>query len=76
MEVLLATFTFVVGVPPRLTLAPEAKPVPVIVTEVPPPVGPVLGEIEVTVGAAAPPPPLDRARIVLSSSSEPGEVLR
>ena len=49
--VLLATLTFVAAAPPRLTPAPAKKPVPVIVTEVPPPVVPEFGEMFVTVGA-------------------------
>ena len=51
IEVLLTTVTPVAAVPPRLTVAPARKPVPVIVTEVPPAAGPVLGVIEVIVGA-------------------------
>ena len=51
IDVLLTTVTPVAAVPPRLTVAPVRKPVPVIVTPVPPPAGPVLGVIDVTVGA-------------------------
>lgn len=51
MEVLLTTLTLV-GAPSSVTVAPDWKPVPVIVTGVPPPVDPVLGEMPVTVGAA------------------------
>ena len=40
----------VAGVAPKLTAVAPVKPVPVMVTEVPPAVGPVVGEIEVTVG--------------------------
>ena len=36
MEVLLTTVTPVAGVPPKLTVAPARKPVPVMVTAVPP----------------------------------------
>ena len=43
--------TFVAAVPPKLTVAPVAKPVPVMVTDVPPLAGPEAGEIPVTVGA-------------------------
>ena len=45
--------------------------------EVPPVVGPDVGEMEVTVGAGGGggPPPLDLARIVLSFFKEPGAVL-
>jgi hypothetical protein len=51
IEVLLTTVTPVAGVPPRVTVAPERKPVPVMVTGVPPAGGPKLGEIAATVGA-------------------------
>ena len=51
MEVLLATLTPVADVPPIFTVAPERKPVPVMVTDVPPEVVPDVGEIELTVGA-------------------------
>jgi hypothetical protein len=51
IEVLLATFTFVAATPPKCTEAPDAKPVPVIVTGVPPDVAPELGETDETVGA-------------------------
>jgi hypothetical protein len=50
--VLLVTTTLVAAVPPNETVAPEAKFVPVIVTDVPPPVGPLLGLTPVTVGGA------------------------
>src|SRR5438876_4374122 len=52
-EVLLTTVTFVAAVPPRLTVAPAAKPVPVTVTAVPPLLVSELGEIALTVGAEA-----------------------
>jgi hypothetical protein len=48
----LTTTTFVAAVPPIVTVAPAAKFVPVIVTAVPPAVGPVLGDMLVTVGGA------------------------
>ena len=51
IEVAPTTTTFVAAVPPIETVAPDRKPVPVIVTAVPPDVVPELGEIEVTVGA-------------------------
>src|SRR5437870_13238553 len=50
-EVLLMRVTLVAAVPPRLTVAPAAKPVPVRVTAVPPLLVPELGEIALTVGA-------------------------
>jgi hypothetical protein len=51
MVVLLETDTFVAATPPNVTVAPETKFVPVIVTAVPPFVGPLFGETELTVGA-------------------------
>jgi hypothetical protein len=52
IDVLLATFTAVAAVPPKLTAAPDRKPVPVpvTVTAVPPLAVPELGVMEVTVG--------------------------
>ena len=50
--VLFTTLTFVAAVPPNVTVAPEAKFVPVIVTAVPPPVDPVFGATLLTVGGA------------------------
>jgi hypothetical protein len=52
IDVLLDTLMLVAGEPPILTLAPARKPVPVIVTAVPPLEVPEFGEIPVTVGAA------------------------
>jgi hypothetical protein len=43
--------TLVPGVAPKLTVSPRAKPEPVIVTVVPPAVGPAVGLIALTVGA-------------------------
>jgi hypothetical protein len=48
--VLLTTDTLVAAVLPNVTVAPAAKFVPVIVTAVPPTVGPLLGLTLVTVG--------------------------
>jgi hypothetical protein len=53
MLVLLATTTFVAAALPNITVAPDAKFVPVIVTAVPPPAGPFTGDTLVTVGTAA-----------------------
>jgi hypothetical protein len=47
------TVTPVAAVAPNATVAPLMKFVPVIVTDVPPAVGPDVGLIDVTVGAAA-----------------------
>jgi hypothetical protein len=46
----LTTTTFVAALPPNVTVAPAAKFVPVIVTDVPPAIVPLLGETLVTVG--------------------------
>lgn len=48
--VLFTTATFVAAVPPKVTLAPAAKFVPEIVTDVPPAVDPLFGLTAVTVG--------------------------
>ena len=49
--VALETWNEATAAPPMLTLVALVKPVPVIVTDCPPPVGPDEGEIAVTVGA-------------------------
>jgi len=51
IRVLFTTARTVVAVPPIFTVAPVRKPVPAMVTAVPPLVVPVLGVIEITVGA-------------------------
>ena len=51
-EVALTTLTFVAATPPICTVVPVTNPVPVIVTFVLPAVGPWLGVMTVTVGAA------------------------
>ena len=53
MVVLFSTVTLVAALVPNVTMAPAAKLVPVMVTAVPPLVGPVLGPIPVTVGVGA-----------------------
>lgn len=50
MDVLLTTTTLVAGVVPNATVAPETKPVPDMVTVVPPTRGPAVGVRAVTVG--------------------------
>jgi hypothetical protein len=50
IDVLLTTTTLVAAVLPKVTVAPDAKFVPVIVTAVPPAVGPAFGLTLVTVG--------------------------
>ena len=52
MVVPLTTATLVAAAEPNFTVAPAAKFVPVIVTEVPPEVEPLLGLTLVTVGCA------------------------
>src|ERR1700730_708374 len=58
MEVLFTTITLLAAVRPTVTVAPDRKPVPVMVTVVPPLTGPELGEIAVTVGGGDRPVPL------------------
>src|SRR6476660_2675168 len=53
MTPLLLTTTFVAEAPPIDTVAPAAKPLPVMVMAVPPEVEPEFGEIALIVGAAA-----------------------
>jgi len=53
IEVALATATFVAGVPPNDTVAPDANPEPVIVTPRPPVVAPAPGATAETIGADA-----------------------
>jgi len=53
IEVDETTVMLVAAVPPIVTPVTPVKPVPVIVTEVPPPVGPEFGEMPVTVGPVA-----------------------
>ena len=50
IEVLFTTTTLVAAVPPNVTVAPEAKFVPVIVTAVPPATDPLFGDTLLTVG--------------------------
>ena len=51
IDVALLQVTPVAGLPPMVTVAPFTKPVPLMVTLVLPAVDPLVGEIEVTVGA-------------------------
>jgi hypothetical protein len=53
IEVALLTVYEVAEVPPNLTEVAPVKPVPVIATDVPPAVGPDVGDLPVTVGIAA-----------------------
>ena len=52
MVVSLTTLTPVAAVPPKVTVAPVTKFVPVMVTAVPPVSGPLVGSTDVTVGGA------------------------
>ena len=52
IEVSLTNEKLVAAVPPMVTPVTPVKPVPVIVTLVPPAVVPLVGEIAVTVGAS------------------------
>lgn len=64
--VVAVTFVTVAPAPPNVTLAPAAKPVPVIVTAAPPPTGPPLGFTAVTVTRSSMtivPVPVPRAMI-------------
>ena len=64
IEVLLTTETLVAADPPMVTVAPARKFAPVIVTPVPPPAGPELGDTDVTEGAGFPPPePFNRTKL-------------
>ena len=51
MVVLPSTFIFEAAVPPKVTVAPLAKPVPEMVTVVPPVVGPDVGCKPLIIGA-------------------------
>jgi hypothetical protein len=53
MDVALTTTTLVAAAVPNVTVAPATKFVPVMVTAVPPAVGPLFGLTLVTVGATA-----------------------
>jgi hypothetical protein len=53
MVVPFTTTTLLAAVPPNVTVAPEAKFVPVIVTAVPPATGPLFGATLLTVGTTA-----------------------
>ena len=52
IDVALTTVNEAAFVDPNRTAVAPVKPVPEIVTDVPPPVGPVPGEMDVTVGAS------------------------
>jgi hypothetical protein len=50
IDVLLTTTTLFAAVPPNVTVVPEVKFVPVIVTAVPPAAGPLFGDTLLTAG--------------------------
>jgi hypothetical protein len=75
IELLLTTATLVAAALPNETIAPGRKPVPEIVMDVPPVVGPEMGAIEFTTGGPGG-APLDFGRIVVSLRSAPGAALR
>ena len=64
------TVTLVAGVPPNVTVAPATKFVPVIVTAVPPAVGPLLGETPLTVGAG----PGEKENVTICMTQGPAEL--
>src|ERR1700722_15473540 len=64
------TWTLVAGVPPNVTVAPVPKFVPLIVTAVPPAVGPVLGETPLTVGAG----PGEKENVTICMTQGPAEL--
>ena len=70
IEVLLTTTTLVAAVPPNVTVAPLAKFVPVIVTAVPPDVGPLLGLTPLTVGTG----PEAAEKVTICMTQGPAEV--
>ena len=51
IKVELTTVTFVAATPPIVTVAPDWKLAPLMVTPAPPTISPAVGLIEVTVGA-------------------------
>jgi hypothetical protein len=65
MVVLFTAITFVVAVPPNVTVAPAAKLVPVIVTAVPPAVDPLFGDTLLTAGGTVPPDGVRKATICM-----------
>jgi hypothetical protein len=65
ISVPLITTTLVAAVPPRVTVAPAAKFVPVTVTAVPPAVEPLFGVTLLTVGGAVTPDAVRNATICM-----------
>jgi hypothetical protein len=75
-ELLLTKLTLLAAAPPKVTFAPETKLLPVMLTTVPPPVGPELGDTELMLGAAlvVPPVPL-KATNCITQVEEPAYAL-
>ena len=67
----LTTTTLVAATPPNVTVAPAAKFAPVIVTAVPPAVGPLPGETLLTVGGIGPAGGVRNATICMIHHPEP-----
>ena len=75
IELLLTTATLAAAVPPSETVAPGIKLLPEMVIEVPPEVGPEVGEIDDTVGAGFE-LPLDLGKMVPSFFDAPGAAFK
>lgn len=75
IEVLLTTVTLEAAAPPSETVAPGIKLLPVTVIEVPPELGPEVGEIDDTAGAGFE-LPLDLGRMVPSFFAAPGAAFK
>jgi hypothetical protein len=72
MVVLFTTVTFVAAVEPKVTVAPAAKFVPVMVTAVPPPVEPLFGLTLLTVGTG--PETAEKVTICMTQGPDPVSV--
>jgi hypothetical protein len=83
MLVLLNTVTFIAAVEPNVTVEPDAKFVPVIVTTIPPDVDPLFGLTPLTVGGATyvkpfamfPHCPLGFVTVTITAPAMPGGVV-
>ena len=69
--VLLTKLTPIAAVPPKLTVAPDTKLVPVMVTDVPPAFGPFAGAMPPTVGAG---PVACALKVAICMAQAPEEV--
>jgi hypothetical protein len=70
MVVLFTTTTLVAAAAPNVTVAPDAKFAPVIVTAVPPVVAPLFGETLVTERPVVPPDGVRKATICMIHGAE------